>query len=419
MNQAASEYSSQNPWASREKLPCVSPAHIFAAIVVCFLCAVCIPLCNNQSLALLTLAVLFAYVALVGRHPLTVALILVTTFLVVVFGSAFGLGFTVGAVLLSSVVGCATAAFLMTVLQRAFVGALVPLAAFGVAYAVTGQLTTALAALSFLPAAALLTFATLRGRGRTTAICSAQCGLLLAVVGVFAVLIWKIYGTLGSTAIRAAIDAVREGVVRAFEAMRDYNLAAFEGVPMGDAAEEWIERVNLLYSREMAEQIFLVFPAAIAVICGIIAYEAQALLNASYKTMGLGEVLTPNARFFSMSVTSAILFATSFILTMTTSSTSVMGAMMQNLTLILMPGLCVIGLQSIVMTVRQARGGARVIWLLILAFFVCCSGGVFYMLAFWGAYGIIMMTLQKKMVEKIIMSGRGDDSSDDNNHEDR
>ena len=57
--------------------------------------------------------------------------------------------------------------------------------------------------------------------------------------------------------------------------------------------------------------------------------------------------------------------------------------------------------------------------LLVAAFFVCCTGGVFYMLAFWGAYGIVMLTLQKKMVEKIIQGGRGGDSSNDSNHGDQ
>ena len=417
MNKVASEYNSQNPWASREKLPRVSPMHVLLAIAVCFLCAVSIPLCNNQAVALLTLAILFAYVAAVGRHPLTVALVLVTTLLLTMLGSVANIGFSVGVVFLSSVVGCMTLTFLMTVLQRAYVVALIPAVAVGVAFVVVGHLPTALAALCFLPSAALLAFATLRDQGRTASICLAQLGCLLSVAGVFAALIWQAYGNLGPTAIRASIDAVKEGVVRAFEAVRDYNLATFEGIPMGEGAEEWIERVNLLYSREMALQICSIFPAAIAVLSGVVAYESQALLNAGYKTTGLGAVLTPNSRFFSMSLTAAILFAVSFVLMMFVSPSTVLGAMMQNLSIILMPGLCVIGLQSIVATIRHAKGGNRIFLLLVAAFFVCCSGGVFYMLAFWGVYGIVMLALQRRMVERIIQNGRGGDSSDDSDDE--
>ena len=90
---------------------------------------------------------------------------------------------------------------------------------------------------------------------------------------------------------------------------------------------------------------------------------------------------------------------------------------MQNLSIILMPGLCVIGLQSIVATIRHAKGSNRIFLLLVAAFFVCCSGGVFYMLAFWGAYGIVMLALQRRMVERIIQNGRGGDSSDDSDDE--
>ena len=412
MDKVAVESNSQNPWASREKLPRVSPAHLFLAIAICFLCAVSIPLCTNHAVALVMLAILFAYVAIVGRHPLTVALVLVTTFFVTVLGSVAGIGLAVGVVLLATVVGCATATLLMTVLDRAYLVALIPVAAFGVAFAVTGRLATSLAAFCFLPMAVLLALATLRDKGRTAAICAAQIGLLLSVAGALAVLVWQIYGSVGPNAVRAAIDAVREGVVRAFEAIRDYNLASFEELQMSGSAQEWIERVNLLYSRDMALTIFSIFPAAIAVICGVIAYEAQAFLNASYKTVGLGAVLTANARFFSMSLTSAILFVVSFVLTMLVSSGATLGAMMQNLSLMLMPGLCVIGIQSIVATLRRARGASRIIWLLLLAF-LFCTGGALYMLAFWGAYVIVMLAMQKKMVEKIIQSGRGGDSSDD------
>ena len=246
MNQVSSEQNFQNPWASREKLPRVSTAHLFLAAVICFLCAVCIPLCANWLFALVTLAVLFAYVAAVGRNPLTVSLVLVTTVLFTVLGSVAGIGFAVGAVLLSSVVGCETATLLMTALRRPYLGLLMPIAAFGTAFYITGRFPTALAALSFLPAAILLAVATLRGKSRTSAICFAECGFLLSIVGVAAVLIWQIYGNVGPTAIRASIEAVREGVVRALLAVRDQNVAAFEGVYTGDAAKEWVERVNQL-----------------------------------------------------------------------------------------------------------------------------------------------------------------------------
>lgn len=414
----ASEWKKQNPWASREKLPRVSPGHVLLTSLICFLCAISIPFCTNPMVALLTLAVLFAYVAGVGRRPLTVAMVLVTTLLFTVLGSVAGIGFTVGAVLLSLVVGCATVAFLMSTLRHALVGALIPIAAVGVAFAVTRNLPIALSALAFLPGGALLAFATLRAKGRTTAICFAQCGLMLSVLAGLAVLVWRIYGSVGPAAIRAAIDAAKESLVRAFEAFRDYNIATLESVTVGEQSQELIDRVNLLYNREMALQIFSIFPAVIAVLCGIVAYEAQSFLNASYKTVGLGEVLTANACFFSMSTTSAILFVVSFILSMLVSASTVPGAVMQNLSLLLMPGLAVIGLQSIVASVRHAKGSNRIFLLLLLAFFVCCTGGVFYMLAFWGSYGIVMLALQKKMVEKIIQGGRGGDSSNDSDHED-
>lgn len=418
MDQASPKRKVHNPWSNREELARVSNAHLVLATLVCFLCALCIPLCNNCTLALIVLAVLFAYVAAAGRNPLTVSLVLVTAVLFTLLGSTVGIGFSVGAVLLSVVVGCETATLLMTATRRGYLALLIPIAAFGVAYFVTGHLMTSLSALVFLPAEALLALATLRAKGRTTTICFAELGFLLSTVGVFAALIWQTYGNLGPTAIRASVDAVRESLVQALLTVRDQNLATLEGVQADAATQAWIEQINLLYSKETALQMFAVLPAAITVVCAVIAYEAQALLNASYRTVGLGAVLTPSARFLEMSVTSAILFALSFVMSMFTSSATVVGAVMQNLSIILMPGLFVIGVQSIVATVRQARGGMRIVILLIAVLFFCCSGSAFYVLAFWGSYCTVMVALQKRMVEKIVQGGRGDDAPDDRDGED-
>ena len=419
MNQASSEHITRNPWASRDQLAPIPKLQLILAAAICFLCSVCIPFCNNGFVALSVLAILFAYVALVGRNPITVSLILISTVLCVVLASVAGLGLAVGSVLLSCVVGCMTGAFLMTVCRRAFWVPLLPIAGAVIAFALDRQPLVALSALAFLPAAILLAVATLRGSRRTAAICCAEGGLLLSVLAVAAVLVWRTQGRLDITAIRASIEALREGFAGAIETIREQNLAIMAEAGAANMPAEWTDRVNTLYSRDTALQMFSVLPAVIAFVCGIMAFESQSLLNAAYRTAGLKSVLTPNACIFTMSLTAAILYTLSFVLMIFLSPSSVVGAVAQNLSIILMPGLCVIGVQSLLVSIARARGGMRIFLIVIAVMLFCCSGAAFYMIAMWGAYGIVMLTMQKSMVERIVRNGQNrDDSSDDSDRQD-
>lgn len=403
----------QNPWDAREKFPPVSLKFIIIAAVACFLCAVGIPLASNQAISGGILIVLFAYVVYMGKSPLTVAMILTTAVLV----TMVGLGFSAACVILSIIVGISSLSYLFTAVRRGWLFAPIPFVGFAIAFAITKNFEISLTALLFLPAAAMLAFSTLAHRGKTASVCAALIGLILTILTALCALIYKVQGTLSLETIKSFFDLLREEVVQSFFVFRSAYFEALEstGVTQDDAMLAQIRGMlsdDML--RNMVGQIFNLLPAIVTVVCSILAFEAQTLQNATYRTTGLRLVLTLEARIFTMSVTAAVLFVLAFLVQLIAPATSMAGAVAQNIGIIFVPGFCAVAVSDILAIMIKMRGGAKVFFILLL-FMLCCgcfSGGLLYVLAMWGAYGVISAAIRKKLIEKIEQSNhQGPDAS--------
>lgn len=401
MNQMP-EQELKNPWSDRASFPVVSKKHIVLAALACLVCALALPLCTNEWISLGVLAVLFAYVAVAVRSPISVTVVLITAVVAVMLGGSFA----VGAVFLSLTVGTAVGAYLMTVLRGPYLTVLLPAAAVGISVALGVELRVALLALVFVPASLLLSFATLKGRDRTEAICYTAAGLLLSLVAILLVLIYLSYGNLGRNAIIGYFDTLRNGAIGTLASFRNELLSGMSGAVQDAATKEAYDRFAMLLSDEMigdvVSMVINILPAMAVIVCSVIAYEAQGMLNAVYYNTGLRQVVTPASRYFTMSVVSAVIYAVTFILTLLIPSSSMASAVVQNISLILLPGFCVLGVQGILLSLARARGGMRVFLLLFFGSMLCCyTGGALYILAMWGAYGRVMDALHRKMLEKL------------------
>ena len=411
MDQQMQDREIKNPWSDRGSIPKVSPRHIVLAAIACFVCALCLPLCANEWIALGVLAVLFAYVAIAVRSPIAVTLVLVTAVAAVIVG---GGSFTIGAVFLSIAVGVATCAYLITVVRLPYLVLLLPFAAGAVAFLLGADVLVCLLSLAFLPAAALLAVATVKGSDRTTAICYTIAGLLLSLVAVLLILVYQEYGHVGRGAIVGYVDALRNGTLQTLVLLRNELLATMSQAVQDAATKEAYDSLAVMMSDEtlsdLVSIVFNILPAMAVVLCSIVAYEAQGMLNAVYYNTGLRQVVTPSSRIFTMSVTAAVIYLLTFILSLVIPSSSIISAAVQNICLMLLPGFCVLGIQSAFVSLARAKGGMRVFLLIFFGSMLCCyTGGVLYIVAMWGAYGRIMQGLRQKMFEKLNQNRDGGD----------
>ncbi len=413
MNRVSQETENRNPWEAREKLPSVPVRRTAITAAVCFLCALGLPFCDYAAVALGLLAVLFAYVVYTARSPFPVVFILTTAFLVVTLTADF----TLGAMLLALVVGTCAGAYLFTVLKRSYVFALITVLAAAVVYAVTRDLRSAMLSLCFLPSAVLLAIATLLGKRRTTAICFAVAGLLLSLVVGVGLAVRDAAGSLNADTVREYFNALRDQIIASLNATVAPMLEQMEALAVDEQSQAVYEMFYSMYGPDgmtsFAKQLFNVLPALTVIVCMILGFEAQLLLNASYRTSGLSMVLTKDARVFTMSVTASLIYAVSFFLKLLIPvGESLAGAVIQNICLILLPGLCIIGIQHLLFALVGMRGRSGFFFVFILAVIACClfSGNAIYVLGMWGAYGVITVALHRKLMGQIRKDGNDRDS---------
>ncbi len=414
----------QNPWKNRGALPSIPPIRRILAALVITLSAAALPLCTSESVSIAVLALLFAYTVWVGRAPGPITLILLTAVAATFF---FG-SFSVGVVLLALIVGSATLAWLLTSLDSPirYLALLLPLVGGAVSLPFVTDWRMACLSVVFLPAGLFLAVATLRGARRTSAICAVSGGLLLVVAAALFLHLWQTCGSLNREAIVAYIGGLRNGLAEELFSLRDQllEIAKQDGTEQGAALYQSISETMTDESlTSLVQAFFNLIPAFAVILCNIIAFEAQYFLNLTYQTSGWRAVLTRESCLFSMSFSAAILYTVSFVMTIFVPDGSLLFAVVQNLSLILLPGFCVIGLGALLPMISGARGGLRVALILGLGALFCCSTmTALYILAIWGAYLTLTLPLRLKMMQKMMEEEarrKADAPNDENDREDR
>lgn len=392
----------QSPWKDCAALSEVASKYKALALIAIAVCSLGLPFLNHTIVAPCLIALLFGAVVLLARARRTVIFLLVSSAIVsMLFGMA------IAAVFLGLIVGCAASTYLFTVDKKGYAcGAiLIPALVSVLVFLITRDVIASILSLAFLPAAALLAFATLTDRGRTTAICYAMGGFLLTALAMIAVLVYQYQGELTVEALQRGVDGAREAFADLLIRARDLMVQML--TEMADeqtkvAYEQMLEMASDSLLRDVAGQIFTLLPALLTVTCSVLAFEAQVFLNASYRRSGLEAVLTENATRFTMSLTASMLYLIGFLLMIVLPMESVACSAAQNLTLILTPGLCLCGLMDLRILLIRAKGGTKAVLIVLLVSVLSCTGvSAIYMLAFWGAYAKIVTVLKQKMIEKM------------------
>ena len=391
----------ENPWQKRSELPRLPISHTVTSVLALLIASLGLPFFSYEWVAVAMLAYFFFYVVYTAKTPFTVTVILVTAVLTVLFGGTL----QIGAFVMALLIGTMSCCFLLTASRLRWFSLLIPVLAFAAAAGITQSPIWALLALAFVPSALLLAYATLSGRGRTSAICFSVLGFVLVVLGVLAAVIATVKGGLGREQILSSVNDAREWLLALLQQFRDLMLESTEGVLTEQTGEVGTRIMEVLSDEALTEvvaQLFNILPGLLVVLFSVISFEAQMLLNAGYHRAGLDAVLTREARFLTVSVSAAVLYAVSFLLMLVLPLTSIASAVAQNLALILMPILCVMGIQGLLLSLSRSRGGLRMLLIMMILFLLCCSGGsALYILGMWGAYTRIMLLVQQKMLEKM------------------
>lgn len=395
---ASSEKELLNPWDQRAEFAPVAPRNTAFSLVVVFLCALAIPLTAfYESISLLILAALFCYVVSAVRAPFAVTMLLGTAFLTVSLTQSLALG----AVVLALVVGTGAMAFLLTAMNSPFVSLLSPTAAACVSYVMLGDWRISLLSFGFLPAAILLAVATRLGKDRTTAVCFAQVGLLAVLaLGIGYVLYTE--SVARGISIPEYVSLLKDSFFEYLLKMRDESGEGLQELTKSaNAASIARETYPDEYIRALVGQTAILFPALCGVFCGVIAFQAQILLNGIYRNVGWKQVLSPRSMVFTMSLTAAVIYFGTFLLSMLPLGTSTAALVIVNLNTLLLPGFLVIGFTMLMLSLSRAKSGARSFWILLIGGLLCCRLDMaFPLLSLFGANSVVLGAVQQKMKDK-------------------
>ncbi len=410
-----------SPWRSREALPTPVRGSVALSAALFLLACFAFPFSPlNENAAILLWAALcaggFFFTRMTkGLTWLTIG----ASFLGAILPAALlPLGVTyypaVGAMIAASCVGVCAGAYYQTVTRRYWVLPVLALAASASAYFVTNDWLVAAMALAILPAAILLSVATYLGEGATSAVCFATGGLLLGVGVLVFLWIQRSYALSSLEMLRELLGGWKEGFVQAQIQSRTDLIAMMEGQIAAAGEGENVASLEALKAslesvmsddmiRQSMDAIFDLLPATIFLCCAIPAYLSQRLLSGAYVTNGMRGVVTLESETFTVSLSAAVIYVVSLVLSLLPSGESGFLTMVAaNLSFMLMPALLIIGIRAFRQSLRaRGRSSRRGAVLVLVLFVLVAASGALYLGAFFGAYVRIMQAIGKKLKDKI------------------
>ncbi len=389
--------------------PRLNAKDLLLSLAIILLCGCILSGAIPSAFVGLAYAALFAYVVIAIRNVGAVVQLLLASILTTVLTFIP----VCGAAVLALMLGAGVLAWLFMTLPKykwAPIGLLA--VAYGLGFLVTSDPVTPLLALAFLPAAALMAWAHARDLGRTSTVLHAFFGFLIAVLASLCVLLLRTYGGLNYDVLMRFVNELKELVV---------TIGAEAGKILWESVEataaqspsvsaESMEKLRQTYAeafsqsnlRALADMIMGLVPALVTVPVLIISYLSNVVLLRRYYNTEWRSRMTPAACALTVSPAAGVVYFVCMIIVMFVSKQSVFLMAVTNLCLILLPGLCLTGVNVIFQNARHAGGGMRIAPVLFLVAVACCMGfSSLYFIALWGAYATISAALHQKMIQKL------------------
>lgn len=247
---------------------------------------------------------------------------------------------------------------------------LIPIAAYAVTAILSRDPVGAVAVLVPWPAAIVLAQGTRAsaakedGPTRVGVICSTSVALGLSLGAIILLSIYRQVGSLDPAVLGQEMDAYREAIIQSFITAE---------IPEGtdpELVEKWKSFMTYANMKEVVNSAFNLLPG-VAVACVLMLTAAcQAIQHAALRTFGFEESVTDRVKEFRMSLISCVVFLIAYLMVMLDRSTlsSISGTVAQNLCIILLPGLALVGMLRTVrsLTKKGARGMGCLFFFIIL-----------------------------------------------------
>ncbi len=319
---------------------------------------------------------------------------------------------TVGTATLALILGAGVLSWLFMILPKyKWAPALLLTVAYGLGFLVTANPVTPLLSLAFLPAAALMAWAHGRDLGRTNTVLHALLGFLLAILSALCFLLWRTYGSLNYDVLMRFVNELKELFVTVgTEAGRILWESIESASTQATVSAESFEQLRETYAkafgeanlRAIADMLMGFAPALIIVPSIIVSYLADVVLLRKYYNTEWRSFMTPAACSLTISPAAGVIYFVCFFIFMFAGKATLFTMAVGNMCFILMPGLCLTGVNVALLNAHRSRGWMSAAHVLLLVLAVCCLGFTgFYFVALWGAYATVSVALHQKIMQKM------------------
>ena len=283
--------------------------------------------------------------------------------------------------------------------------------AYGMGALITSNPVAPLLAFAFVPAAALMAWAHARDLGRTSTVLHALLGFILVVLATLCTVLWRSYGSVNYDSLMRLINGTKDLFVAVGGEVGNLLWESLESASAQsslsqESLEQLRESFNQIFGesslRSIADTVMGLAPALIIAPSLIISYLSDVVLLRKYYNTEWRSRMTPAACALTIGPATGLVYFVCFLVVMFANEQNVFVMTIYNMCLILLPGLCLTGVNVILHNARQNRGWLGIVSMLLLVAAFCCIGfSSFYFVALWGAYATIAAALQQKIMQKM------------------
>lgn len=332
-----------NPWADALTLPRLSlPGTLLLSLFV-LACAV-YPLAASSGAYTLAMLIACAVVYLAVVRSLLPSLAALALFLV---------GTTVagpggGALSLCTLCTVSIGAYLICTVRSWWLIS-VPALAYGCALLICGDALLGSLSLIAFPAAGILAYSIMQNSGRVGTICATSAVLGLCAVFGLALLWYREHGVISWNELMTLLVDVREELILALQ--ESDQLALLQQSLDELNAGKTIDAASLV--RSVVETAFLLIPAIAVTTFNLFGYVAQMSCTRAFVGTSMKQLMTRVSQLFILSVPAAIVFLICTVATLFSDSATLGGAVIANLFVILLPGMCLVGIFKLIADARR------------------------------------------------------------------
>ena len=263
-------------------------------------------------------------------------------------GSAFGIVFTVF---------CAALTSSAVIFSGKYYPLLVGVGSYALSFALTLDPIASLASLEFVPVALILAYSFKKKRTRLSMICSVSASLAIFELAILSLTLYTTYGTVGAETVRSLVTSIHASLTDSIYDI--FSAAAIENLPISYDA----------ISSTVAYMLTLI-PAIFVTIYNIAAYLIQRTVIVIGRRAGAKDMIYPEACIFKISRLAAFLYVASYLATVffSVGKISMLGAVTENLIIILTPGLALLGVKDFIRRRRERVSAFPLFPLLGMAF---------------------------------------------------